>query len=119
MSAIDSKNSTLNECIKIFSEFKESPILRKTALKFRENETLLERDYEHEIKELKEETGFYREEAKRVRRKLIFPSITKKPDNYVNDINLASSLGKLTCVQYLVEKLHVDAEKKMVMVILL
>ena len=55
LNVIKREEATLDECIKILSKFVHSQICQRTSELFKEGEDLPERDFEGEIKELKEE----------------------------------------------------------------
>jgi pyrrolidone-carboxylate peptidase len=105
LNAVESKEATLEECIKIVSSLKCSPICVRLGELFTENEMQPEIDYEHEIFKLKKEI----EELKQQKR-TIFRPVTKKPFDFVKNIHKAASEGKLTSVQYLIEHCNVNVE---------
>ena len=90
LNIIKRKEATFGECIKILSKFEQCPICKRAFRLFKEDQNLPERDYEHEIIELRERTRF--------------PSVTEKSSDFESDIFIASSEGKLTSVQYLLEQ---------------
>ena len=49
LNVINPETATLRECIKIISNFKNSPICKRIGELFKENESLPEIDYSHEI----------------------------------------------------------------------
>ena len=107
LNVIKMEEATLEECIKILSKFKHSQICKRTSELFNEDKELLERDFEHELEELKKENGKLQKETK-----AYFPPVTEKPSGFESDICEAAYQGKLTSVQYLVEKCHADVEAK-------
>ena len=99
LNVIDPKNNTFDECIRIISKFTKCPLCKRIGELHNDNRKLPDRDYEHEIEELKKEN----EELKKSK-KTHFEPLTKKPSDFESDIHKAAKKGKLTSVQYLIEQ---------------
>jgi ankyrin repeat protein len=105
LNVIDPKNATFDECISIISKFTKCPLCRRIGELHDDNIKLPNRDYEHEIEELKE--------SKKVSsKKADFARVTGKPSDFESDIHNAAEKGKLTSVQYLYEVCHSNVEAK-------
>ena len=98
---------SLDECVKIIKNFIKCPLCVKIGELFEYENNLPERDYEHEILDLKKEI-----EKQKLKPKPAFPPITEIPSDFVNDICKAAQEGKLTSVQWLIEQCHADVETK-------
>jgi ankyrin repeat protein len=107
LNVIEPKEATFNECVKIVSSLNCSPICVKLGDLYTEDDKLPERDYEHEIEELKKEI-----EKLKKKKETNFKPVTKKPFFFESDIYKAVAEGKLTSVQYLIEQSHVNVEAK-------
>ena len=114
LNVIKREEATLEECIKILSKFKQSPLLQLTSELFSENESFPEPDYIHEIETLKKEIEKLQNktEEEKEEKKTYFPPVTEKPSDFESNICKAASEGKLTSVQYLVEQCHANVETK-------
>ena len=116
LNVIKREDATLEECVKILSKFEHSPLCQRTNELFSEEKNLPERDFEHELVELKKETGKHEKETKETKEtkeeETFFPPVTVKPSNFESYIFTAATDGKLTSVQYHVEQLHADVERK-------
>ena len=84
LNVIKREKATIDECIRILSKFKQSPLCQKTCELFNEDKSMPERDYELEISKLWKEI----------------------------DIITAAETGKLACVQYFVGQCHGDVDTK-------
>ena len=107
LNVIDPKEATFDECINTISKFTKCPLCRRIGQLHEDNIKLPNRDYEHEIEELKKEN----EELKKSK-KPHFAPVTEKPSDFEKDIHRAARYGKLTSVQYLVEQCHSNVEAK-------
>ena len=107
LNVIDPKEATFDECINTISKFTKCPLCRRIGELHEDNRKLSDRDYEHEIEELKKEN----EELKKSK-KTHFERVTEKPLDFESDIHKAAEKGKLTSVQYLVEQCHSNVEAK-------
>ena len=129
LNVIKSNETTLDECIQILSKFEHCPICKRTSDLFHENSKLPEQDYEYEILELKKEIEELQNKSKendenknkraeikeitlRKEIKTFFSPVTEKPSDFESDICKAAEEGKLTSVQFLVERYHVNAKSK-------
>ena len=110
LNAIKKDDITLEECIKILSEFKRCPLCQQTCKLFKERDNLVDVDYEYEINELKKKIKELQDKI--YEKETPFPPVTEEPFDFESNIHLATRHGKLTSVQYLVEQLHVDPNTK-------
>jgi hypothetical protein len=104
LNVIEAKEANFEECVRIVSSLKCSPVCVRLGDLYKENENQPEFDYEHEIFWLKKEI----EELKQQRR-TIFKPVTEKPSDFESDIYVAARKGKLTSVQYLIEQHKANA----------
>jgi hypothetical protein len=102
LNAVEAKEATFEECIKIISSLKCSPVCVRLGDLHAEDTKQPEIDYEHTISKLEKEI-----EQLKKQKKTIY-----KPSDFVNDIHEAARQGKLTSVQYLIEQCHVNIEEK-------
>ena len=110
LNVIDCKEASLEECIKILSMFKQCRICQRVYELFNENESLLERDYEHENEELKNDIKKLQSKGKA--QNTLFHQLTEKNSELESDICTASKEGNIARVKYLIEQCHVDVETK-------
>ena len=96
LNVIKQEDATLEECVKILSKFEHSPLCQRTNELFKEDKNLAERDFEHELEELKKENGKLQKEAKetkeRKEEKTFFPPVTEKPPDFESDICKAAGM---------------------------
>jgi ankyrin repeat protein len=100
LNVIDPKDATFDDFISIISKFTKCPLCRRIGKLHNINRRLPDRDYEHEIEELKKS------------KKAHFARMTEKPSDFESDIHRAAEQGKLSSVQYLVKKCNADVEAK-------
>ena len=105
LNVLDAKEFDFSECINIISKFTKCSFCKRIGMLYSAENDMLEHDYEYKIKILKEkiqnpEKGKEEEE------------IMSKSDDFESDIFKAAKEGKLTSVQYLVEKCHANVEAK-------
>ena len=72
LNVIKVEEATFEECIKIISKFKKCPLCKRINELFQENINLPERDYQHEIEELKKENIKLKNETEK-----------KKPSDFI------------------------------------
>ena len=99
---------TLDDCIRILSCLEHCPICTKLNELYREELQLAERDYEHEISEMKKEI----KDLNKRKTESVFSPVTEKPRNFIENIHFAARIGNLASVQYLFEVMHVNVEEK-------
>jgi hypothetical protein len=104
---VEAKEATLEECIKIVSSLKCSPVCIRLGELYREELNKPEIDYEYEIIQLKKEI-----EKLNKQKPAVFKPIPKEPIFFESDIHKAALAGNLESVQYLIEQRHVSVEKK-------
>jgi hypothetical protein len=91
LNVVESKEATFEECVKIVSSLKCSPICVRLGDIYAENEKQPEIDkLKQEIEELKQKKSF--------------KPVTGKPFDFESDIHKAAIEGKLARVQYLIEQ---------------
>ena len=71
LNVIDSKEATFEDCISVISQFKQCPICERIGQFSEENKNLPSRDYEHELKKLKDEID-------QMKKKNVFKPVAKK-----------------------------------------
>ena len=108
LNVIDPKDATFDECIRIISKFIQCPLCKRIGQMHEDDKSLPDRDYEHELEELKKEN----ERLKKPATKMVFTPVTEKPEDFESDICKAAEEGKLSSVQYLVEQCHANVEAK-------
>jgi hypothetical protein len=81
LNVVELKEATLKECVKIVSSLKSSSVCARLGDLYAENECTAERDYEHEIFELKKEI----EELK---------PVTAEPSDFERNIHTAAAKKK-------------------------
>ena len=96
LNVIKANENTLEECIKIVSNFNCSPICRRIGELLKENEALPERDTEQEIAELKKEIEDLKNKTKE--KTIYFPP----------------SSGQLDIVKYLYETCHAKVTREII-----
>ena len=105
---------SLKDIIVIISEFKSSDLLVLVGAKQEEEDMLLQRDWEWEVRERDNKItileGQINELKQRYERKREFKPITEAPKDLSEDIFSAASSGQLDSVQYLIEQQHVNKE---------
>jgi hypothetical protein len=102
LNAVKPKEATFEECVKIVSSLKCSPVCVRLGELHEEYEGLVERDYEDEISKLKQEI----EELKlKQSKRTVFEPVTEKPSDFESSIHLAATKGKLSSIQFLIEQL--------------
>ena len=100
---LDGISLTLQECIDIISLFKNSELCQKTKELYDKSDFSQETKYANELSRLEDELEYaknYMEEHDLP----YFPPVKEKPDDFEPDIHKACREGKLTSVQYLIEK---------------
>ena len=129
LNVIDPKDATFDECISIISKFTRCPLCKRIGQMHEDNKNLPDRDYEHEIKELRKEIEGLKKSTNKPafhpftekadiensavsHQKTHFSRVTEKPADFENDICKAAEKGKLTSVQYLIEQCHANVEAK-------
>ena len=107
---LDGISLTLQESIDIISLFKNSELCQKTKELYDKSYFSKETKYANELSRLEDEVEYaknYMEEHDLP----YFPPVKEKPDDFEPDIHKACIEGKLTSVQYLIEKMNVDKNK--------
>ena len=104
LNVIDRRRTKLDDCIKIISQFNNCPLCKLMGELYMDFKGLPERDYEADIAELKKE-------IEKLQINAGFPPVKSRPDDFESNICFAAYQGKLSSVQYLVERCHVNVEK--------
>lgn len=107
LKAIEPNKMTFDECIGIISCLKNCPICTRIGQLYRDESSISINDCQRENEDLKKEIIKLKEFQRNK-----FPPVTKKPNDFESDIFEAISKGKLDSVQYHIEQLHIDVEKK-------
>ena len=110
---IDISNIQLSfeEILSILEKFTNCPFLSQICDLYKENKQLPEKDYEYEIKQKDQEIQKLKLQIKNSETKIYFQPISEKPKDFESNIFKASKEGKLTSVQWLIEKENVDQNK--------
>ena len=103
LNVIDPKDAVFDDCIEIISKFNKCPFCKRIGKLYEENKNLPYRDYEHEILELKQQN-------EKLKKTTMFPPVTEEPYDFERSLVKAAEKGKLSSVQYLVEKYHISVE---------
>ena len=100
--------------ISLFGLFTNCQILQQFCNLHNEKQQLPEKDYEYELKQKDKEIEKLKQQMKEFQSqtKLDFQPITEKPEDFESDIFKACKEGKLTSVQWLIEKENVDKNKR-------
>ena len=100
LGVINPENVTLEECIKVISQFKISPICKRLGRLFVEKAKMPEVDYLHEIKELEKKTYIFEEEYLNVFKYFYEECHAIVPYEAIND---AAKYGHLETIKYIYE----------------
>ena len=96
----------------IFGLFTNCPILQHFINLNEEKQQLPEKDYEYELKQKEQEIEKLKQQIKESQTKIDFQPISGKPNDFETNIFKACKEGKLTSVQWLVEKGNIDKNKR-------
>ena len=107
LKAIESSKMSFDDCVGIISCLKNCPICTRIDELYKAERSMPTIDYKKENENLRKEII----ELKKTQENK-FPHVTKKPEDFENNIFTAIDKGKLDSVQYHIEELHVDVEKK-------
>ena len=98
---------SLDSIVTIVGLFSNCQILKKLNYLYKESRQIPEKDYEYELLEKDKEIKEYQEQIN-----INFLPITEKPSNFESNIFRACRDGKLTSVQWLIEKENVSPTTK-------
>ena len=101
---------TLEQCVDILFMFKQCDIFLQLHNKFQENDKSVDIDTEYLIQQKEKEIEELKQELKKS--KPLFEPITEKPEDFESDIFIATKDGKLSSVQYLIEKEGININKQ-------
>jgi hypothetical protein len=108
LNAVEAKRATFEECVKIISCLKCSPVCVRLGSLFKENDVHRVREYKHELFRLKQKFQILKQQ-----KSTIFKSVTEKPYDFESNIHMAANEGKITSIQYLFEQsVRANVEKK-------
>ena len=110
LKVINPKKATFEECIKVLSSFIRCPICKRTGELFQEYKEMHEIKYENQISEIQKVINKLQSTA--VEKQANSQSAPKKSSDIESNLIKAANEGKLTTIQYLVEKCHADVETK-------
>ena len=116
LSSIDTTNSShpFDEILLILENFTNCPFLYHFDKLYKEKRKLPETDYEYELKQKDKEIEKLNQQIKdlKSKAKITFQPVLTKPKDFEPDIFIACIEGKLTSVQWLIEKENVDKNKR-------
>ena len=102
---VDDGNCTLSDCVRIIMLFSNSPLCVSLGDFFFKNQEV-DVDYEFLLSEKQKEVESLQSKLKEFSDHyyVVFPPVTKQPDDFEPNIFLAVEKGKLSSVQYLIEQ---------------
>ena len=103
-------NFSLDECVNLLQTFSTCELCNKLGEIFRENDVSY--DYEFALTQKEKEIERLKQQLKQQKQHHYFPPVTSKPKDYEPDLTKAVAEGKLSSVQYAIEKKGVDKEAK-------
>jgi hypothetical protein len=105
LNVVEASGATLKECVQIVSSLTCSQVCVTLGKLYKDNESMVERDYSSEVLELRKEI----EELKSQKR-TIFEPVTEQPSDFEANIYKAAEEGKLSSIQYLFEQCSTDVK---------
>ena len=105
---------TTDDCISIIKAFTTSELCKKLGILACNDDASVEFDYNFELNQKEKKIQVLeRKLLKKTNPNLIiFPPVTEKPLDFEKSLHKAAKFGKLTSVQYLLEKNIVDKEQR-------
>ena len=101
---------TVDQCVDILSLFKQCNIFIQLHKRFHENDKEVDVDIDYLIKQKEKEIKELKHKLRKKSKPLFepIPKISKIPEDFESDIFIATQEGKITSVQYLIEKEGID-----------
>ena len=106
---VDDIEPSLEQCVNILSLFTQCDIFHQLNKRYEEFKTMTEIDLEYVIDSKEKEIDNLKEE---LIKRGYFPPLTNKPKDFEPDIFIATKEGKLSSIQYLIEKEGIDINKQ-------
>ena len=101
---------TYERILSLFELFTNCPFFQLFNKLYQEKQQQPEIDYEYEMEQKDKEIEKLKQQNKEIQSQLFL----EKPKDYESNIFIACKKGKLTSVQWLIEKKHVDKNKRVV-----
>ena len=112
---ITKMEDSFDEIVSIMRKIKNCPIIHQFCILYNEKQQLPEIDYQYELHQKDKEIEKLKQQIKEIHSQttIYFEPISEKPADFESDIFKACRYGKLTSVQWLIEKENVDKNKRL------